>query len=394
MAEVNKNLAEILGADLKATLKTQIARIPTSYNLKNDDEQKVVSIVANNIESLPEKFKPYRLTKIEKMIDNYYLNQELFSKIKQKPGSEYTKCTSYYCIESMLSEGVQEGERNFALGRITNYLRDIKGYTEYNALNTVQEWNLRCQPPKNPDIVEQDFRHYWSKDYKLLSCKVPNEKDQQTIYRFCDKTMCNSIFEISDNGIVEGEELSFDNNILRNICLRNLTGYHYMIISVMDFHKEPMTRKAIVNALTCRKNKKCRVSDNTLRKLLNDLIDKKLISYDDYYKLYKLEEIPNYGRGYTRYYYSATLLLINKIISQKEYLVYLCLIRNMQNNSNVTYETLADNLRMDEGNICKAIQGLNKAGAIAISWGINETGKRYNIYHSEYAYLYWRRYYH
>ncbi len=380
MARVNNELGQILGADLNATLITQIARLPTSINLKDKDNQKVVTIVANNLESSPDMFKPYNLLKIENMIENHNKNQQLLERLPQKPSQEYTKCSSYYCIEAMLSEGVRQGERNFALGRITNYLRDIKGYTEYNALKTIQDWNLRCQPPKNPDIVEQDFKAYWNGKYKLLGCNVPDERDQQIIYRFCDKSLCNAIFEDNGKGIVEGEELSFDNNILKNTYLRDLTGYHYMIISVMDFHKKPMTRQAIVKALTGRKIKKCCISDNTLRKVLNELIDKKFITYDNHYKLYHLETIANYGAGYTRYYYSATLLLVNKIISPTEYLVYLCLIRNLQSNSNVTYETLADNLNMDKGDISRAIKGLYDAGAITIDKNYNEKGKIYNAY--------------
>ena len=380
MTTVNHDLGEILGADLKATLITQIARIPTSINFKDKEHQKVVAIVANNLESNPERFKPYNLLKIEALIEQHNKNKDLLLKMPQKPSQEYTKCTSYYCIEAMLSEGVRQGERNFALGRITNYLRDIKAYTEYNALKEIQDWNLRCQPPKSPEIVKQDFKAYWNGNYKLLGCNVTNERDQQTIYRFCDKSLCNSIFEDSGNGIVEGEELVFDNNILKNTYLRNLSGYHYMIISVMDFHKKPMLRKNIVKALTCRKTKKCCVSDNTLRKVLKELVDKKLISFNDQYKWYRLEPIANYGAGYTRYYYSATLLLINKIISSTEYLVYLCLIRNLQSNTNVTYETIADNLDMDSSNVGKAIQGLYNAGAITIDKNYNEKGKIYNVY--------------
>lgn len=380
MAKDNNEIAKILGADLKATLTTQIARLPTSLNLKDKQNQKLVTIVANNFETVPDKFKPYNLLKIEKMIEDYNRNQELLNKVPKKLSQEYTKCSSYYCIEAMLSKGVIQGERNFALGRITNYLRDIKGLTEYNALLEIQDWNLRCQPPKPPDIIEQDFKAYWNGNYKLLGCNVPDEKDQQIIYRFCDKSLCNSIFEDSGNSIVEGDELSFDNNILKNTYLRNLSGYHYMVISVMDFHKKPMTRQSIVRALTGRKIKKCCISDNTLRKILSELIDKHFITYDTFRKLYCLKPIANYNAGYTRYYYSATLLLINKIISPTEYLVYLCLIRNLQNNTNVTYETIADNLGMDESNVGTAIRGLYDAGAITIDKNYNERGKIYNAY--------------
>lgn len=304
MADVNKALGEILGADLKATLSTQIARLPTSLNLKDKENPKPVTIVANNLESAPDKFKRYNLLKIENFIERYSRNTEILNKAPQTPPQEYKRCSSYYCIEAMLSEGVNQGERNFALGRIVKYLKDIKGYTEFNALKTVQDWNLRCNPPKSPQIIEHDFKLYWDGNYKLLGCNVPNPKDQQTIYRFCDKSKCNAIFENTKNDEIEGVELAFDNNILKNTYLRNLSGYHYMIISILDFHKKPMRRQDIVRGLTGRKTKVCCISDNTLRSVLNDLINKKLIKFDDC-KMYSLQTIPNYGAGYTRYYYSA-----------------------------------------------------------------------------------------
>lgn len=379
MADVNKALGEILGADLKATLSTQIARLPTSLNLKDKENPKPVTIVANNLESAPDKFRRYNLLKIENFIERYSRNTEILNKAPQTSPQEYKKCSSYYCIEAMLSQGVNQGERNFALGREVKYLKDVKGYTEFNALKAVQDWNLRCNPPKSPQIIEHDFKLYWDGNYKLLGCNVPNPKDQQTIYRFCDKSKCNAIFENTKNDEIEGVELAFDNNILKNTYLRNLSGYHYMIISILDFHKKPMRRQDIVRGLTGRKTKVCCISDNTLRSVLNDLINKKLIKFDDC-KLYSLETIPNYGAGYTRYYYSATLLLVNKVITPKEFLVYLCLIRNLKANKNVVYDSLADDLDMDKGDISRAVCGLYEAGCLTIDKSYNEKGKIYNVY--------------
>lgn len=380
VSDVNRALAKMLEADTKAALPTQIARLPTSLNLKDKENPKLVNIVSNNLESSPDKFKPYNILKIESFIENYNKNLELLNKAPQTPSQEYVKCSSYFCVESMISEGVKKGERNFALGRITKYLKDIRGYNEHNALEIVQDWNLRCDPPKLPSIIESDFKRYWDGDYKLLGCIVPNPKDRETIQRFCDKTKCNAIFENTKYDKVEGVELSFDNNILKNTYLRDMSGYHYMILSILDFHKKPMKRNEIVKSLTGRKTKTCTVSDNTLRKVLNDLIKKKMIAYDETCRQYSLQKIPNYGAGYTRYYYSATLLLVNRVITPTEYLVYLCLVRNLQMNYNVIYDTLADNLNMDKSNISRAIQGLHEAGCLTVDKGYNEKGKIYNVY--------------
>lgn len=380
MADVNNALGKILGADLKATLSTQIVRLPTSLNLKDMENPKLVSIVVNNLETAPDKFRRYNILKIENMIENYNRNAEIVNKVPQTPPQEYKRCSSYYCIEAMMAEGTNQGERNFALGRITKYLKDIKGYTEFNALKTVQDWNLRCNPPKSPQIIEHDFKLYWDGNYKLLGCNVPNPRDQQTIYRFCDKSKCNAIFENTKDDEVEGTELSFDNNLLKNTMLRNLTGYHYMILSIFDFHKKPLKRQDIIKGMMGRKTKVPCISKNTLRKVLTDLISQNKISYNENDKLYRLIDIPNYGAGYTRYYYSATLLLVNRVITPTEYLVYLCLIRNLQTNQNVCYDTISDNLNIDKADISRAVHGLQEAGCITIDKSYNEKGKIYNVY--------------
>ena len=162
--------------------------------------------------------------------------------------------------------------------------------------------------------------------------------------------------------------------------LRNLSGYHYMILSIFDFHKKPLKRQDIVRGMTGRKTKVPCISKNTLRKVLTDLISQKKISYNEEDKLYRLIDIPNYGAGFTRYYYSATLLLVNKVITPTEYLVYLCLIRNLQTNQNVCYDTISDNLNIDKADISRAVHGLQEAGCITIDKSYNEKGKIYNVY--------------
>lgn len=378
MARVNNELGKILGADLNATLITQIARLPTSINLKDKDNQKVVTIVANNLESSPDKFKPYNLLKIEKYIETANYNKAFWEQVQPIPPTEFTSESCYYCVEAMLSEGVRQGERNFALGRITKYLQLIKAYTRDNALKKVQEWNLRCQPPKSPDIIEYDFNNYWDKDYKLLGCSVPNETDQHTIDRFCDKSLCRTV-EKSDRNL-KSEDLMMDNNQLKNEIMRKFNGYHYMILSVLDFNSKGLTRKELIQKITNVNTHKCCISRNTLSKYLEELNRVGYISFDDLKKKYIKTNIANYGAGYTKYSYFATLCLINKLINKQEYLVYLCLVRNLQLNKNVTYESIASDLNMDEGNISRYISKLNKVGILAVEKNYNPNGRKYNVY--------------
>lgn len=266
----------------------------------------------------------------------------------------------------------------FSLDGFYKILFDID--PETNDFNLEENEYIRIVAIKANDkdvIITKFFKHKseieeFVKKYKYTF--------NETICRFCDKSKCNAIFENTKADEIEGTELSFDNNLLKNTMLRNLSGYHYMILSIFDFHKKPLKRQDIIRGMTGRKTKVPCISGNTLRKVLADLIGQKKIAYDEQQKLYKLIDIPNYGAGYTRYYYSATLLLVNKVITPTEYLVYLCLIRNLQANENVVYDTLADNLNMDKANISRAIKGLHEAGCLKIDKSYDKNGKIYNVY--------------
>lgn len=378
IATVNKELAEITGADVKAALITQIARIPTSFNLKHE-ERKPVSIVNNALESSPETFKPVHLQKIEGMIERVQRNEKNLQAVTPLPAKEFTATCSYYCVEAILSEGADEGNRNFCLGRIVAYLKTIKGFTQPNAASMVKEWNRRCRPPKSEPALMDEFNRYWDGDYRLLGCKLKDEKQQQILNRYCNKHLCTTIFEERPNSETTAEEMFFDNRVLKNRIMRDLSGYHYVILSVLDFVQKPLKRKELVSHLTGVHTKKCCLSEKTLSKALAELVKRKYIVFDDVVRTYELDR-KTYKPTYTRYSYSATLMFINKIISSTAYMVYLCLVRNLQKGESVTYEAIADDLDKYENHIGGYIKELHRAGLINIDVGYNSRGLLYNTY--------------
>lgn len=383
VADVNRTLAEIVGADLKATLITQIVRIPTSLNVKDMDNKKPVNIIINDLESRAATFKPYHLQKIEGMIERAKQNAENIKAYEEKhniealPPKECPKSCGYYCVECMLSKGCKQGQRNFALGRITKYLQLIRGYAKSHALKAVKDWNKRCQPPKAESEVERDFNNYWEKPYKLLACSVPDKTDQDILDIYCDRLKCNTIWEKREEGTAKAEEMYFDNKFLKNAILRDLTGIHLLILSVLDFVNKPLTKRKLTEYLTGSKEK-CRITAPTLNKYLTELVKRKYVTYDDFREAYTTNH-KGYTTAYIRYSYSASVLLINNVIKPPEYAVYLCLLRNLQQNIKVTYDEIADNLNDDKGNISRYIKHLHKAGLINIDVGY-ENGKPYNVY--------------
>ena len=370
--QINKNLAKVLGADIKAVLPTQLMRLPTSLNLKHD--AKPVNIICNNYGS--PQFKPYTLNKLERIISSAKQSEKV-KEVQQLPPKEYNVVSGYYCVEKMIAEGSRQGERNFCLGRITKYLQ-LKGYHYSNGLKVVLEWNQRCSPPKSVNEVAVDFKRYWESPYKLLGCKLDDEVHQSILNRYCDKFHCKTIYDDSKANI-KTKEISMDNHLLQNKVIRKLRGNHYLILSVLHVHDEGLTYNGISQEITNSTTNKCCLSRNTLKTVLNDLVKMNYISHDEY-GTYRLITFPNFGQGYTRYYYSASILLINGIIKQQDYLVYLTLVRNLQQDKDVTYDTLSEDTGIDKSNIGKRIHNLFKAKILDIEKSYNNKGLLCNTY--------------
>lgn len=373
VTRINKNLCKVLGADPEAVLTTQLARLPTSLNLKHDS--KLVNIITNNYGS--PQFKPYSLNKLEKII-SYAKQSSKVKEVQQLPPKEYNAVSSYYCVEKMISEGVQQGERNFCLGRIVKYLQTIRGYNYNNALKLVLEWNQRCRPPKSVNEIAADFKRYWESDYKLLGCKLEDKVHQSILNRYCDKYNCKTVYDNSPAKL-KTKEISIDNHLLQNRVIKKLRGNHYLILSVLHLHDEGLTYKQLQEEITNPTTQKCCLARNTLKTVLGDLIFKGYIACDGH-GTYRLIKIPNYGQGYTRYYYAATILLINGIIKQQDYLVYLCLVRNLQQDKDVSYDTLSNDTGISKGHICEHIQHLFKSKILDVEKSYTDKGILCNTY--------------
>lgn len=374
----NRALAEITGADLKATSPTQIARIPTSFNLK-DDDHKPVTVVSNAWERSPTTFKRYNLQRLEGIIERIQQNEKNLESISQLPATTHKKTSSFHCVEAMLAEGAAEGSRNFCLGRIVAYLKTIKGYTQANAASKVKEWNRRCRPPKPEAALMDEFTRYWEGNYKLLGCELKDQHDQAILNHYCDKFRCTTIFELREDSEYEPEEMYLDNAILKDKVIRDLTGFHYLILSILSFVDKPLTKKKLIEHLTGRRTKKCCISAPTLRRVLSELIDRKYITYDEMTAAYSINR-NTYQPKHIKYSYAATIQLVNKIITPCEYLTYLCLVRNLQNGDSVTHEMLAENLQKQVSDIGKYVRGLHVAGLLNVTTAYNERGVLYNHY--------------
>jgi len=371
---INKEIASFIGADMKAVLSSQIVRIPTSLNHKQE-QPKPVNVVVNTYGTV--RYKPYKLKALESILMLKKKSKAFDDNFATTPKVEFDQISNYYCIEKMIAEGCNQGERNFALGRITKYLQ-MKGYKQSKALQIVKEWNLRCRPAKDIKEVSDDFNKYWQGNYKLLGCSLHDERQQSILSNYCNKAQCKTIQNGEIKGEIEGKEFIMDNHLLQRRVISKLTGNHYLILSVLHINEQGLSMAQIKKEITNKKTKRPCLSYNTLKKIIDELYYCKHITKNG--DFYKLIDIKNYGFGYTRFYYSATILLINKLITSQEYLVYLCLVKNLQLGNSVTYDSIGEELNMDKSNVGKYINSLNETSVLKIEKVYSDKGVLCNRY--------------
>lgn len=84
-----------------------------------------------------------------------------------------TKCAAYI---TLMANGVSTGSRDHALiGIIHKSKKD--GFTYTKTLQTLDEFNSKCDPPLSRNIVETRLKYHWKKDYSICTffSKICNE---------------------------------------------------------------------------------------------------------------------------------------------------------------------------------------------------------------------------
>lgn len=165
--DVTKRLAEIYNADEKAALPTQLIRAPGSLNWKDLDRPLSVNVIYSN------KSKRYTLSNLEKLIEKQSKPKRFGSYVDMKP-----------CISKML-EGVDKGERNFALGRLV-YDFKLKNFTREQTYEILKNWNLnKNAEPKPQREFDSEFENYWNSDMCMGSCYIKSKSFQNKLDKFC-----------------------------------------------------------------------------------------------------------------------------------------------------------------------------------------------------------------
>ena len=160
--KIQNKLCDLLGADRNAIKKTQIMRIPYTFNAKDIENLKHV-----NIFHIYDNIRKKDITYYEKM----FLNTGTETDDTENKDKLYIKTETKPCITNMLENGVKEGNRNNSLLKIVTHFKQKK-YTLEQVRDITTEFNNKCVPPLPHSELEYQTRYiYENVNYAKYDCE-------------------------------------------------------------------------------------------------------------------------------------------------------------------------------------------------------------------------------
>lgn len=378
---ITKEIARRVGADMQATLKTQLLRIPYTINKKQDKEKKYVKII-----------KMYDLDTVKR----YNLNS-LETKLRRKPKAikelkpkEILKYRiSSKCIEEIIKNGSKEGSRYSDLKKIVVVLRE-NNVDVMEILEIAKKWASKCTPVYD-DNLEYRLNHiYTNLKYVKLECKTCKIK--------CFKENC------IENEI-EGEIITISEKEAKRLKMNNKKGVNLMggnellVLGILKNNMDGLTVDQLLKEiLYIDKTTGERIqvlSEKTLRLALNNLIEMGLITKSNHKKIiYKVKNTKTKVELTYKISYAATYEVVKGHITTDElrlytYIRYLHHIENKSkfnllsgNLFQINQEQLAKDFCVTQGRISQMITNLcnEKIMGIAYNKKSENTGFEYNVY--------------
>ena len=360
-----KALVVATGSDPQTKDKARVMRLPDTWNVKDAKNPLPCEILYADYS------KRYTLDELGRALEPF-ITQSIHSptepqeRAPKSPTGALGVTADRPCIDAIL-QGVQEGERNFALGRLTKWLQ-LKGYAKEKAQKVVLKWNSSNAPPEEVDELLQDFNAYWHSDYRLLGCSIKNPHLQQLLANHCNRAECDFRGAI---GSIQLDNVAKYNNRLLNE-LHQLTGNDLILYGLLARHSEGLTTSQLTDKLTSRATGEPCMSRPTMLKGIDTLRKMGVISVTEGNKragkdnLYKALPQGTYGLGYTLVSNGAITGAIAKHITPGELRLYVLLLRYAFTKGNCypSTRTLGRELRTTASNISHLLRGLEQADYI------------------------------
>lgn len=361
---VQNAIGKLLNADKNALLKTQVLRVPYTFNIKGDKPKEVKIIDQFDRNTI----KRYDINKLYKRFcQSEFKDNNNDKKIVISLNSAYPQC-----VQRALENGSEVGRRNKDLFNIVIALK-LRGNNVNQIKYTISQWNKL-----NKDTLDNDFLN----------------KEVERIFNNYNGYLCNScIEEVKDNcksyTISDFDLESYGENIIdiqnkvakqcknsKRKGVITMQGNELFIYNVLVNNKgfEELNIDNIIKLITDRKTKKVALSKPTILKALKGLEEKEYItitkgnSRKGIKDIYSLNDKKITLENSFKMSYFINILVIKGHITTNELKVYTHMrylhledVKLNKTKGNIfvrsRYE-LAKSLGMDENNVAKAINNL------------------------------------
>ncbi len=390
VAEVNHKLAELVGADLRAAIVTQKARVPATINHKDRDkgkDEKCVTVICSNTKG--EKFRRYTIQQVKEKIDMAVRMKEREAEIKKKLSERKKKrgepLCNLYCIKKMVENGADKGNRNQCLCFLVNAYRE-SGYSKEKTLEQCLKFNSKCRPPKSEKEIKNDFNKIWEGKYKMFKCieyLKTTDRRYDVLDAFCCREECAAkIYNPPDRRVsFRVPYAAFDES-----ARKHLNGYAYAVLSVICREGEKnngVTIGRLKQILTGgNKSYMCeKTFYSSLKKLNAELLIVIENAKEDDDKIVRCLGWDNdVEDGLVWCAKKALAALIQKKIHSNDYKVYLMSLFRLKNKMSLVQDSLSEWAGINKSTISKCLKNLEDAKLIMVNESYTESGRTYKYY--------------
>ena len=360
--EVQKALGNLLNSDMNATLKTQILRVPYTFNVK--DKPKEVRIISQFDRNT---IKKYDINKLHK---------KYCSEFRESNDNVVISLNNNYppCVASALKNGSKVGSRNKDLFNIVVALKQ-RGNNVNQIKFTIHEWNKLNEKPlldNHFDLdgeVERIFNNY--NGHVCNSCRE-EVKENCKSYTTSDF----NLEQYKENIINIQHKVAKQCRSSKRKGVATMNGNELFIYNVLVNNQgfEELTIDMLMERITYRKTKKCALSKPTISKALKSLEEKGFITITKGNTRLGIKDIYSINANKIviensfKMSYFINILVIKGDITTNELKVYTHMrylhnedLKQGRTKGNIfvrsRYE-LAKSLGMDENNVAKALNSL------------------------------------
>lgn len=258
-------------------------------------------------------------------------------------------------------KGVEKGYRNFALCKITSWLK-LRGVSKNRTLEIVKEINKRNSPPEIKSTLESSFNKIWSDNYRFLGCKFADNDLNKKNKIFCGAGECEYHSKQSIQLINEEGTSYIDNKIFKSTVYPNIKGLTLAIyFTIARAGSDGLTRKHLADIVERAEKDRTLLSSI---KMLNDIEYIEIIRAKNRNAgkedIIRIKQLSNYGRGYTLVNSLLVESYLGKRITDTEYKLLILLKSYTFGKLEVypTIETIALKMGKKENTISKALKQL------------------------------------